>query len=140
MDFGISIERNIAAYFQRWLESSSWLGWFVANPLLSLALILLAIFLLGGLFKAVGRGSEWIWLFLFSLPWKLLQPAIDLSWRTLARGLGREKEYKIVRKKSIEIDRIRTREIIERLIEIETEQSLLLAELKHLTGIPEDRK
>ena len=84
----ISIEHAISSYFTQWLTAHAYLAWIISHPLPSLGLLLLAIFSLWGLFKAVGRGIEQIWLFLLTTPFKLLQPILRLMWRSIQRGFG----------------------------------------------------
>jgi hypothetical protein len=136
MDFSNPIERGISSYFNKWIENSSTIGWIITNPVLSFAILLLAIFLLGGLFKALGRGSEWMWLFLLALPWKLIQPTLKFGWKTIDRLLNRDRSNPSISKKAIAPAKVppqvRMKAIVTRLAEIDREQSLLLAELSSL--------
>ena len=130
----ISIEHAITSYFTQWLTAHAYLAWIISHPLPSLGLLLLAIFSLWGLFKAVGRGIEQIWLFLLTTPFKLLQPILRLMWRSIQRGFGHtsfsgeQLESKpILPSHSERIDRI-----IDRLQLLSQEQENLLGELSTL--------
>ena len=130
----ISIEHAIASYFTQWLTAHVYLAWIISHPLPSLGLILLAIFSLWGLFKAIGRGIEQIWLFLLTTPFKLLQPILRLMWRSIQRGfghtsfIGEQLESKpILHSHSERIERI-----IDRLQLLSQEQENLLGELSKL--------
>ena len=130
----ISIEHAITSYFTQWLTAHVYLAWIISHPLPSLGLLLLAIFSLWGLFKAIGRGIEQIWLFLLTTPFKLLQPILRLMWRSIQRGFGHtsfsgeQLESKpILPAHSERIDRI-----IDRLQLLSQEQENLLGELSTL--------
>jgi hypothetical protein len=130
----ISIEHAITSYFTQWLTAHAYLAWIVSHPLPSLGLLLLAIFSLWGLFKAVGRGIEQIWLFLLTTPFKLLQPVLRLAWRQIQRGFGytnfsgEQPESKLIL--SLQSERIER--IIDRLQILSQEQENLLGELSKL--------
>jgi hypothetical protein len=130
----ISIEHAITSYFSQWLTAHSYLAWIVAHPLPSLGLSLLAIFSLWGLFKAIGRGIEQIWLFLLTTPFKLLQPVLRLAWRWVQRGFGHTnlsgeqlESKQISSSHSEQIERI-----IDKLQILSQEQENLLGELSKL--------
>ena len=130
----ISIEHAISSYFNQWLTAHAYLSWIISHPLPSLGLLLLAIFSLWGLFKAIGRGIEQIWLFLLTTPFKLIQPILRLTWRSIQRGLGHtnfsgeQLESKLILPSHSErIDRI-----IDRLQLLSQEQENLLGELSAL--------
>ncbi len=130
----ISIEHAITSYFTQWLTAHAYLAWIVSHPLPSLGLLLLAIFSLWGLLKAVGRGIEQIWLFLLTTPFKLLQPVFRLMWRSIQRGFGHtnfsgeQLESKLISSAHSE----RIERIIERLQILSQEQENLLGELSTL--------
>jgi hypothetical protein len=130
----ISIEHAIFSYFTQWLNAHSYLAWIISHPLPSLGLLLLAIFSLWGLFKAVGRGIEQIWLFLLTTPFKLLQPIFRLMWRSIQRGFGHtnssgeQLESKLASHSPSE----RIERIIDRLQILSQEQENLLGELSTL--------
>jgi hypothetical protein len=130
----ISIEHAITSYFTQWLNAHSYLAWIISHPLPSLGLLLLAIFSLWGLLKAVGRGIEQIWLFLLTTPFKLLQPILRVIWRSIQRGFGHtnssgeQLESKLLSSPPSE----RIERIIDRLQLLSQEQENLLGELSKL--------
>lgn len=89
MDISSSIDRAVSTYISHWLGQHPYLAWSIAHPLPSLGLILLFILSLLGLFKAIGRGVEQIWLFLLKTPFKLLQPILRAIWRGFLKIFGR---------------------------------------------------
>lgn len=131
----ISIEHAITSYFTQWLTAHAYLGWIVSHPLPSVGLLLLAIFSLWGLLKAVGRGIEQIWLFLLTTPFKLIQPILRLMWRSIQRVFGHtspsgeQLESKLASQPHSE----RIERIIDRLQSLSQEQENLLGELSKLT-------
>jgi hypothetical protein len=133
MDISSSIDRAVSTYFSNWLGQHPYLAWSIAHPLPSLGLLLLLILSLVGLFGAIGRGVEQIWLFLLKTPFKLLQPIFSLIWGVLSRGLGRGNL----------VDPNRSPEridvIVDRLQALSQEQERLLTELSTLRNSSSDR-
>ena len=132
----ISIEHAITSYFTQWLTAHVYLAWIVSHPLPSLGLLLLAIFSLWGLIKAVGRGIEQIWLFLLTTPFKLIQPILRLMWRSMQRGFGHTSfgDEQLESKSIIHPPSERIERIIDRLQSLSQEQANLLGELSKLTN------
>ncbi len=130
----ISIEHAIASYFTQWLTAHVYLACIISHPLPSLGLLLLAIFSLWGLFKAVGRGIEQIWLFLLTTPFKLLQPILRLMWGSIQRGFGHTSlsGEQLDSKSSPHSPSERIERIIDRLQILSQEQENLLGELSTL--------
>jgi hypothetical protein len=130
----ISIEHAITSYFTQWLTAHAYLAWIVSHPLPSLGLLLLTIFSLWGLLKAVGRGIEQIWLFLLTTPFKLIQPILRLMWRSIQRIFGHTNssgeplESRVASQPQSE----RVERIIDRLQNLSQEQENLLGELSKL--------
>lgn len=130
----ISIEHAITSYFTQWLTAHAYLAWIVSHPLPSLGLLLLTIFSLWGLLKAVGRGIEQIWLFLLTTPFKLIQPILRLMWRSIQRifghtnSSGEQLESRVASQPQSE----RIERIIDRLQSLSQEQENLLGELSKL--------
>jgi hypothetical protein len=130
----ISIEHAITSYFTQWLTAHAYLAWIVSHPLPSLGLLLLTIFSLWGLLKAVGRGIEQIWLFLLTTPFKLIQPILRLTWRSIQRifghtnSSGEQLESRVASQPQSE----RIERIIDRLQSLSQEQENLLGELSKL--------
>ena len=130
----ISIEHAITSYFTQWLMAHAYLAWIVSHPLPSLGLLLLAIFSLWGLLKAVGRGIEQIWLFLLTTPFKLIQPVLRLMWKSIQRGFGHTNfsGEQLESKSSPHPPTERIEWIIDRLQILSREQENLLSELSTL--------
>jgi hypothetical protein len=136
MDIAESIDRAIANYFSHWLIAHPYFAWTIAHPLLGLGLLLLTIFSLWGLIKAIGRAIEQIWLFLLTTPFRLLQPILGLMWRSLRRVFGntsasddRLDARSISTTTTERIDRI-----IDRLQSLRQEQDNLIEELTTLAS------
>jgi hypothetical protein len=121
------IDLHIADVFFHWLAGSSTLGWLIANPLWSAILLLISIFLFSGLFKAIGRGSERLWLFLLALPWILIKPVTQLFRIGFNRLVSKNIQTKIVADRGS-----RVQEIVTRLEQLDREQSDLISELSQL--------
>jgi hypothetical protein len=134
MDISTSIEQAIASYFSNWLSQHVYLAWILAHPLPSLLLLIVGIFLLLGLFKAIGRGMERVWVFLLKTPFRLLQPLFRLIWRSIWRLFGHNNfsESKL----AIQTTPERIESIVDRLHILAREQELLLGELSTLTATP----
>lgn len=66
-------QQAIAASFANWLDAHPILAWLIAHPILTLVLLLLLWLLLGGLFRAIARLTEQVWLSAFQSPIKLGQ-------------------------------------------------------------------
>jgi hypothetical protein len=126
MDISSSIDRAVSTYFSNWLGQHPYLAWSIAHPLPSLGLLLVLILSLVGLFGAIGRGVEQIWLFLLKTPFKLLQPIFSLIWSVLSRGLGRGNLVD----PNLSPERIDV--IVDRLQSLSQEQERLLTELATL--------
>jgi hypothetical protein len=134
MDISASIEHALANYFSQWLIAHPYLAWTIAHPLPSIGLLLLTIFSLWGLIKAIGRGIEQTWLFLLTTPFRLLQPIFGLMWNSI-RGIGHNQpsdEQLSVRSLPNSPERID--DIIDRLEILRQEQDALLRELSTLAG------
>ncbi len=68
-----ALQKAIAASLTNWLEAHPILAWLIAHPLFTLVLLLLLWLLLGGLFRAIARLTEQVWLSVFHSPLKLGQ-------------------------------------------------------------------
>lgn len=135
MDISESIDRSVGAVFNQWLMAHPYLAWTIAHPLLSLGLLLLAIFSLRGLFQAIGRGIDRVWLFLLTTPFKLLQPIFQGIWSSIYSRFGHtnsSQEFAVPATAKPETERIAV--VVARLQQIGQEQELLLQELATLTN------
>jgi signal transduction histidine kinase len=132
----ISIEHAVTNYFTHWLVAHPYLAWAISHPLPGVGLLLVLIFALSGLIRAVGRGFEQIWLFVLKTPFKLLQPIFRWMWRSIERIFGHtnaraeQLESKVIpTASSAQIERI-----IDRLQDLHQEQQDLVGELSTLLG------
>lgn len=135
MDIPGSIEYAVANYFTQWLLAHPYLAWIFAHPLPSLGLLLLTIFSLWGLIKAIGRGMEQIWLFLLTTPFKLIQPIFRPIWSAILSLGGYNKTSERASLPSNENPTsAKIEQIIDRLQTLDREQQTLLRELSTLVG------
>ena len=130
----ISIEHAITNYFTHWLVAHPYLAWAISHPLPSLGCLLVLIFALSGLIRAIGRGFEQIWLFLLKTPFKLLQPIWRWAWRSIQRIFGHNNP----RAEQVESNLLSTAPperievILDRLQTLHQEQQYLVGELATL--------
>jgi hypothetical protein len=135
LDISTPIERTISAYFTQFLFAHPYLAWAISHPLPSLGLLLLAIFSLRGLFKAIGRGIDRVWLFLLTTPFKLLQPIFQRIWSYIYSKFGHNNPSPgSVVPTSADPTTERIALVVARLQQIGREQELLIQELATLTG------
>ncbi len=131
MDISQSIEHAITNYVSQWLGQHPYLAWSIAHPLPSLGLLLLVIFTLSGLIKAIGRAIEQTWLFLLKTPFKLLQPVFrligSLMWRIFGHTNTSVSHLNVKSAHILPPDSIE--ETIERLQALNQEQENLLRAL-----------
>lgn len=83
-----ALQQAISASFANWLKAHPILAWLITHPLLTLALFLLLWLLLGGLFRAIARLTEQVWLSLFQSPLKLGQWLIGRVPQPLIRAFN----------------------------------------------------
>jgi hypothetical protein len=137
MNISSAIEHAVFDYFSQWWAQHPYLAWSIAHPILSLILILLSIFLLWGLIKAIGRAIDWMLVFLLKTPFKLFQPIFKVIWGSLQRGFGYNKDSRVqsiaIPDRHVNVDRAACLDrIIDRLQTLNQEQDLLLHELSTL--------
>jgi hypothetical protein len=139
MDFSQPIERAISSYINQWLEQHPFWAWIFQHPVPSLVIFLLLLFLFWGLLKAVGRGTEQLWLFLLKTPFKILQPLFHFAWRAIGRLVNRRSKLSMMQvKNDLELTTLtispqaRMTEIVDRLQTLKQEQEILLTELRDL--------
>jgi hypothetical protein len=135
LDISESIDRSVGAVFNQWLVAHPYLAWTIAHPLPSLGLLLLAIFSLRGLFQAIGRGIDRVWLFLLTTPFKLLQPILQRIWSYIYSKFGHNNpSHESAVPISADLTAERIALVVARLQQIGREQELLIQELAMLTG------
>jgi hypothetical protein len=134
MDISTPIDRLVGNYLTQWWLAHPYFAWMTAHPVPSLGLLLLAIFSLWGLFKAIGRGIDRIWLFLLTTPFKLLQPIFQGIWSSIYSKFGHNNSSHELADPAISDpagDRIAL--VVARLQQLSQEQDILLQELATLT-------
>jgi hypothetical protein len=139
MNISSAIEHAVFDYFSQWWAQQPYLAWSIAHPIPSLILLLLAIFFLRGLIKAIGRAIDSMLGFLLKTPFKLLQPIFKVIWGSLQRGFGYTKDSKVqpitIPDRHVNADRAaRLDRVIDRLQTLNQEQDMLLHELSTLTN------
>jgi hypothetical protein len=136
MDIAGSIEYAVANYFTQWLLAHPYLAWLFAHPLPSLGLLLLTIFSLSGLIKALSRGIEQIWLFLLTTPFKLIQPIFRPIWSVILSigGYNKTSDKRSSLPSSATPSPGQIERIVDRLQSLNHEQETLLRELSTLVG------
>jgi hypothetical protein len=133
MDISESIEHAISAYFTQLVFAHPYLAWTIAHPLASSGLLFLAIFSLRGLFKAIGRGIDRVWLFLLTTPFKLLQPIFRGIWSFIRSRFGHNNPSReIVTPTIANPAHERIAVVVARLQQLSQEQDILIQELATL--------
>jgi hypothetical protein len=128
-----SLLNSLTAPLQAWLSQHPILLWLATHPLWLLGVILLLLFLLSGLLRAVASLTEKLWLTLLRLPIILMQWA----WQGSLLLLRRPFASKAVNQSSPINPPLldtpdRLTEILERLETLRKEQDELLKEVKRL--------
>jgi hypothetical protein len=80
MGSNLAIEYGIQSWLSNILGHHPLLAWIFGHPLWSLGILLGILILLSGLFQAIGRGSEKIWIWLLTLPINILKVVVKFLW------------------------------------------------------------
>ncbi|MFQ3616707.1 MAG: hypothetical protein SNJ57_07570 [Cyanobacteriota bacterium] len=133
---GDRLLKSLSAPLQTWLAAHPIAQWLVMHPLWLLGLVILAIALLVGLFGAMGRLTENLWLRLFRLPLAVFAAILGGGFR-LARMLAKSSAQQNNSSSFLSSDGVtnptqRLDQILARLDEVRREEETLLAELKIL--------
>jgi hypothetical protein len=140
MDISTPIDRLVGNYLTQWWLAHPYLAWMAAHPVPSCGLLLLAIFSLWGLFKAIGRGIEQIWLFLLTTPFKLLQPIFKGIWSAIRPRFGHTNSNReLAAPVTSTPATARIAVVVAHLQQLSQEQDILLQELAQLadsTSVP----
>jgi hypothetical protein len=132
-----SILNAFLSPIQEWLSQHPQIGWLLANPVWLLVALIVALFLLSGLLRAVASLTEKLWLGLLKLPIRLVQ----WTWRGSLLLLRRPfaKPPQTVQPNLIgqteqpkESASERLTEVLERLELLRREQDELMQEIKLL--------
>ena len=122
-----TLQREVVASFQNWLEAHPLVSWSIAHPLWTSALFLGLLLLLGGLLRVVTRLSEQVWLVIFQVPLKLGQWLLGIVFSAFTKVLASQGANRESRK---EDRQERLAYILLRLEAIRQEQEALLEEMK----------
>jgi hypothetical protein len=117
--------KSLSAPFQAWLEQHPILSWLASHPLWLLAIILLTLFLLSGLLRAVASLTEQFWLLLLRLPILMVQWVWQGSLLLL----------RPIRPKAEPSAPNRLAELLERLETLRQEEEDLMQEIKSLLSV-----
>ncbi|MBW4654742.1 MAG: hypothetical protein KME20_17135 [Kaiparowitsia implicata GSE-PSE-MK54-09C] len=121
------IEASLQASLERWLLEHRIIGFFWHHPPMLVLAGLGILILLSGLWRAISRGSEQIWIALLSLPLRLLHLV----------GLG---SIQWLRRRADPTPQTRLAEITARLDDLSQEQEALLKELRGLLKLGADER
>lgn len=122
------VRQAISDSLQSWFAAHPVIGWLITHPLLSLGLLLVTLFVLRGLFRAIVRFSEQTWLFLLQSPFLLGQQILKLTGR-LFRRLPTQS---LLPQAPVQPSSERLTLLLSRLEQLNHEQDELLREVKTL--------
>ncbi|GAB4459104.1 MAG: hypothetical protein OHK0037_03900 [Elainellaceae cyanobacterium] len=129
---GDRLLKSLSTPLQSWLAAHPVAQWLVMHPLWLLGLVVMAIALLVGLFGAIGRLTENIWLRLFRIPLWLFATVFGGSFK-LAKILTKSSTFKADAPEA-ESSTQRLCTILARLDTLRQEEEALLVEMKALLG------
>ncbi|EGK86758.1 hypothetical protein D0A34_09105 [Microcoleus vaginatus PCC 9802] len=82
-----ALQSAIDGMFKNWMDSHPVVFWLVSHPLISLAMLLLFIFIILGFLQALGNFFAKGWLFILQIPLKFMQGVLSLASKSV-RNLG----------------------------------------------------
>jgi hypothetical protein len=133
-DFANTIQTTVNppqyGFMSGWLEQHPIIHWMVDHPLGAAALLILALVLLGGLFRAIAYTTEQLWLAILRLPMQLGRWA----WRLISGSSKPAIAQPVLPSGAEEQHRERLTYVLHRLDAIKQEQDRLLKELQELLG------
>lgn len=127
-----SILNAFLSPIQEWLSQHPQIGWFLTNPGWLLVVLVVALFLLSGLLRAVASLTEKLWLGLLKLPIRLVQWVWQGSFFLLRRPLAKPPVQLNLTGESEQSASERLTEVLERLELLRREQDELMQEMKSL--------
>lgn len=74
---GQKVWNEFLTVVQTWLTHHPYIQWAIAHPFWSIALLLIALWLLWGLFGAIARLTEQFWIHLLQVPFRLVQWVVE---------------------------------------------------------------
>ena len=150
-----TLQDAINASVKNWIDSHPLIFWLVSHPLIALAILLLSIFIILGLFQALGSFFAKGWLFILQLPGKFMQRVFSVGSKSVSnlggmavnsfasRNLGENNNLSLplngVQSNSSESQE-RLANILTRLEAIRQEQNQLLQEAEAILGKPFNAK
>ncbi|WOB45260.1 hypothetical protein HNI00_20580 [Thermoleptolyngbya oregonensis NK1-22] len=129
---GDRLLESLSTPLQTWLAAHPIAQWLVMHPLWALGMIVGAIALLVGLFGAIGRLTENLWLRLFQVPLWLFASIFGGGFQ-LAKRLS-QSSTRHPHKTDSDNPTQRLDQILARLTELRREEEQLLVELKTLVA------
>ena len=138
-----ALQRAIDGMFKNWMDSHPVVFWLVSHPLISLAMLLLFIFIILGFLQALGNFFAKGWLFILQIPLKLMQGVLSLGSKSVSNLGGvvvnslvsknpKDKNNSALQLRGVESNSLESQErianILIRLEAIRQEQNQLLQE------------
>ncbi|MBD1910190.1 MULTISPECIES: hypothetical protein [unclassified Leptolyngbya] len=115
----------VRSALDQWLAEHGWILFLVNHPLVLLGLLLLGLFLISGVWRALSRLSENLWIFIVGLPFQVL------GWFGL-RGISLLKQRTQPRVSGAPSQENRLTELLNRLDALREEQETVLKEVRSL--------
>ncbi|WP_341739380.1 MAG: hypothetical protein ACM65K_28345 [Microcoleus sp.] len=144
-----AIKNAIYTTVKDWMDSHPVILWLVSHPLMGLAMLLLFIFMILGLFQALGSFFTEAWLFILQTPGKFIQGVFSVGSKSVSNlggvtvnslvsrnaGLNNNSALQVRGVESNSLDsQERLANILSRLEAIRQEQSQLLKEVSAILG------
>jgi len=138
-----ALQRAIDGMFKNWMDSHPVVFWLVSHPLISLAMLLLFIFIILGFLQALGNFFAKGWLFILQIPLKFMQGVLSLASKSVSNLGGvvvnslvsknpKDKNNSALQLRGVESNSLESQErianILIRLEAIRQEQNQLLQE------------
>jgi hypothetical protein len=137
------LQSAIDGTVKNWMDSHPLVFWLVSHPLISLAMLLLFIFIILGFLQALGNFFAKGWLFILQIPLKLMQGVLSLGSKSVSNLGGvvvkslvsknpEDKNNSALQLRGVESNSLESQErlanILTRLEAIQQEQNQLLQE------------
>ena len=144
-----AIQSAINGTVKNWMDSHPVVFWLVSHPLISLAILLLFIFIILGLLQALASFFAEGWLFILQSPGKFMQGVLSVGSKSLSNVGGvainslvsknpEDKNNSALQLRGVESNRLESQErianILTRLEAIRQEQNQLLQEASAILG------
>lgn len=144
-----AIKSAINGTVKDWIDSHPVVFWLVSHPLISLAMLLIFIFIILGFFQALGKFFAEGWLFILQSPGKFMQGVFSVASKSVSNVGGvavnslvpkntQEKNNSALQLRGVESKSLESQErlanILTRLEAIRQEQNQLLQEASAILG------